>query len=96
MNISAIFGQGGMHSGFPGSGGFMGGGFFMFVFWILIIVGAIWLVLEIKKSNNKTANTQNNSQKSSLTPEELAKMRLARGEISREEFEEIISSLEKY
>lgn len=85
--------------GRTGSGLFSGhmiGGLFMILFWALIILAVIWLVKSLSGENNSEDTKVKNDRKSSLTPEELARKRFARGEISQEEFEEIVSTLEEY
>lgn len=84
------------HMGFwPGRGGNL-----MFFIWIIIIGVAVYLLLQ-RNSNNKNNNYQqdhsiNKQQNSSQNDaEELARARYARGEISKEEFEEIIATLRK-
>lgn len=66
----------------------------MGLLWIVVIIGAIWLIKEIVSRDSNTSNNYRagvNQKKD--TPEEVARKRLARGEISREEFEEIMKSL---
>lgn len=67
----------------------MGGGgmIFMVLFWVVIIVGAIYLIklLAGKGSNNAQAESA----------EEILKKRYAKGEISQEEFEKIKKDLKR-
>ena len=66
----------------------MGGGMiFMALFWVVIIVGVIYLIkLLADKSRNGTQTE---------SAEEILKKRFAKGEISQEEFEEIKKDLGK-
>ncbi|AGB40788.1 putative membrane protein [Halobacteroides halobius DSM 5150] len=82
--------------GFPmrGSfgGGFLGGEMIMMgIFWIVIIVGAFYLI-------NKSNNPVNNRSRIGTTPEDdalkIARRRYAKGEISKAEFEEIKEELQ--
>lgn len=88
-------------SGFIGGPGFFSGhfmgGIFMVLFWVLVISGIIWLVKSILVDNqNNSAGNEKNRSSSSINPEELARKRFARGEISRDEYEEIVTALEEY
>lgn len=58
------------------------------IFWIIILLVVAWVLIQnarIKKINNKTKES----------PLEILKKRYARGEISKEEFEEAKMILEK-
>lgn len=60
---------------------FFWGGGFMWIFWILIIAGIIFLFI------NLTKGTMNKSQGESDSPIEILKKRYARGEIDEEEYQ---------
>ena len=69
--------------GMMGSGGM----FFGLIFWIIIIVGAYLLIKYLIEQNK----IRGGEDKSAL---EIAKERYARGEITKEEFDEIKKGLE--
>ncbi|MDI3539497.1 MAG: putative rane protein [Methanolobus sp.] len=63
--------------------------FMMMLFWILLTIGIVLLVkwfIDQNKDQNEAKN---------MTALEAAQLRYARGEISREEFEEIKKNLEE-
>jgi putative membrane protein len=60
---------------------------FMILFWVAIILLIVWLYRQIKGTAVKPAIGE--------TPLEILKKRYARGEISREEYEEMRKELEK-
>ena len=64
-----------------GNHGFMGGGF-MWIFWIAIIVGLVFLIKWIVQQNKPV------EQKLVENPIEILKKRYARGDINKEEFEQ--------
>ena len=77
-----MFGYGGGMMGNYGYGMGYGGMFFGLLFWILIIVGASLIIKKLLEQNK----TRGEGQMSAL---EIAKARYAKGEITKEEFEEI-------
>jgi len=66
---------------------FYGGGF-MWVFWVLIIVGIFFLFLNMTKGNNNLSGDTD-------SPLEILKKRYARGEIEEDEYERRRKELEK-
>ena len=66
---------------------FYGGGF-MWIFWILIIVGIFFIFQNMTKGNSNNASFDKDS------PIEILKKRYARGEIEEEEFERRRKELE--
>ncbi|MFW5790652.1 MAG: SHOCT domain-containing protein [Halanaerobiaceae bacterium] len=100
--FNTVLAQTGMFRGRLGHHFFrFGGGPFMIVLWILIIIGAVWLIKEVLSNKNKTGhysqqndnNYRNNSLNDQEKPEEIARKRLAKGEITKEEYQEIIEAL---
>ena len=67
--------------------GMFGGMWFGWLFWIVIIALVIWVVSQISNKNQQT-NTINNE-----TPLDILKIRYAKGEITKEEFEEMKNEL---
>lgn len=63
-----------------GNHGFMGGGF-MWIFWIAVIVGIIFLVKWIVEQGRQSASSTDSS------PLDILKSRYARGEIDKEEYD---------
>lgn len=66
--------------GGPWGMGWMGG-LFMLIFWVLIIIGVVWLVKYLASSRSCYSNHPD-------TPLEILKKRYAKGEIDKKEFEE--------
>jgi putative membrane protein len=60
-----------------------GGGFFMILFWVVIIVGIAFLVKWLAANSGKGEGTS-----AKESPMEILKRRYAAGEIGKEEFEE--------
>jgi len=88
-------GQGGMMGGYNGYGGMMSGyGFnplgtiISLVVWALIIGGIVWLVVWLARNANASTGTQR-SGLSNESPLDVSKLRYARGEITKEQFDEM-------
>jgi putative membrane protein len=79
-----------------GADGMMGGGFglvggiFMLVFWILVIVGVVLLIKWLVEQTSHGGYTHAPPNSQAL---EIAKSRYAKGEISKEEFDQIKQDL---
>ena len=65
-----------------------GGGIFMILFWVLIFLGGFYLVKILMGSGSGAGKPRE-------TAREVLEKRFARGEISREEFEEAIKVLKQ-
>lgn len=80
-----------MHGWGHGIRGFFGGGMLMMgIFWLVIIGVVIYLI------TNRNDSVSNNRQiKSKEDPIEIARKRYAKGEISKEEFQQIKDELMK-
>ena len=76
-----------MHWGGDFGMGF-GGGIFMILFWVLVILGIIYLIRILLGSGSETG-------KAHETARELLEKRFASGEISKEEFEEAMEVLKR-
>jgi len=60
------------------------GALFLFIFWALIIALVVWLIVRLARSGKQSA---------SQSPLEIAKARYAKGEITKEEFEQLKKDL---
>ena len=76
-----------MHWGFDYGMGF--GGIFMILFWVLIILGIIFLIKALAGSSSSE------EKKKTESAEEILKKRFAMGEISKEELEDSMAVLRK-
>lgn len=74
-----------------------GGSIFTILIWVVVILGVAWLLKEvITKDNDSDKNIQaRRSSSDNERAEDIARKRLAQGEINRDEFEEIISTLKE-
>ena len=71
----------------PGMRGYWFGGFFMWIVFIVIIALVVYLIIRAKRPQDEDALM-------SETPLHILKKRYARGEISKEEFDEIRKDIE--
>ena len=90
-----MMGGGGMMNGFGYGGGFgLFGGLISFIFNIVLIIGVVLLVIwAIKKFSPGSSNTPWAQNPQSQSPKEILKIRYARGEITREQFQQMLSDL---
>ena len=89
--------------GHMGFNRFWGGGGFMMIFWVIILAAVIYFIVQ-KSNENKNYNrdyNHNHYNEQQIndhrrdSAEETARQRYAKGEISKEEFEEILNNLRK-
>jgi putative membrane protein len=76
-----------MHWGGDFGMGF-GGGIFMILFWVLIILGVVYLIKILLGGNSA-------GEKKHETAREVLEKRFARGEMSKEEFEDAMEVLRR-
>ena len=79
----------GMHYGDMGWGWGLFGAAWMVLFWGSIIALVVWVVSRLSRGNESRGSELTSLQ----TPLEIAKTRYAKGEITREEFEQIKGDL---
>ena len=77
-----------MHWGGDFGMGFGGGGIFMILFWGLIILGVVYLVKMLLGGGS-------NEEKKSESAQEVLEKRFAKGEMSKEEFEDAMEVLKR-
>ncbi|MCF7806015.1 MAG: SHOCT domain-containing protein [Candidatus Marinimicrobia bacterium] len=77
-----------------GIGGSMGFGMgFGWIIWLLIIGVAIWAVVRLTNQNSQIQGRGHSTENSQDTPLDILKKRYARGEITKEEYEEMRKDL---
>ncbi len=64
----------------------LGGGWMMVLFWIVLIVGAVWLARGLFPIGQQSSVS---STRSELSADEVLKQRYARGEITKEQYEQM-------
>lgn len=68
------------------------------VFWVLILGGLIWLVVwAVRRSGSGSAGSHLTSTQPPVlqSPKDIAQMRYARGEITREQYQQLLEDLNK-
>jgi putative membrane protein len=68
-----------------------GGGLVMVLFWIVLIVGAVWLVRSFFPTGQQPSASSTRSEPSAG---EILKQRYVRGEITKEQFEQMRRDLD--
>lgn len=69
-----------------GAGNFLGG-FGMFIFWIVIVGLIVWAVMAATRSGRAHEHNQ------SPSPQDIARVRYARGEITKEQYDQLRKDL---
>jgi putative membrane protein len=86
-------------NGFGMGGGWLIGGLMMLLFWAAVIGLVVWAIWAFSRRQSGRVDYQNASQAASLQAPhddralQIAKERYARGEISREQYDEIRQTL---
>lgn len=68
------------------------------LFWLALILGIIWLVvwaIRRSSSGNWNSSTMNDRTATGSSAKDIAQMRYARGEISREEYQQLLEDLSR-
>ncbi len=64
----------------------VGGGVLMVLFWVVLIVGAVWLARGLFPNGQQPPASSSQSEPSA---DEILKQRYARGELSKEQYEQM-------
>ena len=64
----------------------LGGGLVMVLFWVALIVGAVWLARSLFPNSQ---HTHASSTRLEASAEDILKQRYARGEISKEQYDQM-------
>jgi len=64
----------------------LGGGLVMVLFWVALIVGAVWLARSLFPNGQQSSAT---STRLEASAEDILKQRYARGEISKEQYDQM-------
>ncbi len=68
-----------------GYGGMLFAGLLMLLFWVLVIVGVVWLVVTLARGGQAHLIAPPSAQ----TPLDILKMRYAKGEITKEQYDQM-------
>lgn len=71
---------------FAGLGMGLGGGVVMVLFWVVLIAGAVWLVRGVFPTGQQPTAS---STRTEASADEILKQRYARGEITKEQYEQM-------
>lgn len=74
-----------MMGGFGFGGAMLFAGLLMLAFWVLVIGGVIWLVVTLARGSQANVGAAASGQ----TPFDILKARYAKGEITKEQFDEM-------
>ena len=72
-----------------GWGGMMFGGFLFLLFWVAVIALVVWAIAKVARGGERVSSPSG----ARPGPLDIARERYARGEISREEFEQLKQDL---
>lgn len=81
-----------MHGYWFGGYGWIGMIIFM-LFWLLVLGGLIWLVVWAARRSG--TGSRNSNLPAGNTPKEIAQMRYAKGEITREQYQQLLEDLNR-
>lgn len=63
------------------------------VFWLLVLGGLVWLVVWAVRRSGTGGYTSNTA--AGISPKEIAQQRYARGEITREQYQQLLEDLNR-
>jgi putative membrane protein len=68
------------------------GGFFMFLFWALVIAGIVYMVIRLSRNNSRSGYMPIGERDNTIN---ILRERFARGEISQDEYDEKLKTLKE-
>jgi putative membrane protein len=68
------------------------GGFFMFLFWALVIAGIVYMVIRLSRNNSRSGYMSIGERDNAIN---ILRERFARGEISQDEYDEKLKTLKE-